>query len=199
MLRLLERALLLAGAIALGLFSSGFYVQSVQATQVVSEFKQTKTLRVTEPDMTLWSTERIQAYQQDRSGADPAIGVLSIERLDIEAPVFSGSTDQILDRGVAWIQGTAQLGKVGNTGLAAHRDGFFRGLKDIQIGDDIRISTLADGVLYKVTATDIVSPQDVYVLDPTKGATLTLITCYPFYYVGSAPSRFVVYAVATEI
>lgn len=87
-------------------------------------------------------------------------------------------------------------GQAGNAGLAGHRDGFFRGLKDVEEGDVIRLSTHSGDTLYRVTDTEIVAPQQTSVLRPTRSAQLTLITCYPFYFVGSAPKRFIVHAVA---
>ncbi len=192
----LERALFVAGLVALGVFLAGYAVPQVQATQSIESFKQAKSLLVSDPDTSLWSPERIEAYEQQANSAASAIGVLRIDSVAIEAPIYVGSTDPILDKGIGWIKKTAQLGQTGNIGLSAHRDGFFRGLKDIEVGDQITVSSLTDETVYEVTATDIVLPTDTYVLDPTMSATLTLVTCYPFYFVGSAPNRFVVYAVA---
>lgn len=193
MLRLLERALLLAGLVALGLFLWGYGAPRVLATQAVEEFvRQTQD----NPDTSLWSPERIEAFEQGKQYGEPAIGVLRIDALALEAPIYTGSTDRILDKGIGWITQTTPLGEQGNIGLSAHRDGFFRGLKDISVGDRIQIFDGQDNKQYRVTATDIVQPQDTYVLDPTMKETLTLVTCYPFYFVGSAPNRFVVYAVA---
>ena len=85
-------------------------------------------------------------------------------------------------------------GEVGNVGLAGHRDTFFRRLRDIQPDDEIRVTT-PDGVFsYRVERTDVVNPKDVWVLDATPRPVLTLVTCYPFTYIGSAPQRFIVRA-----
>jgi sortase A len=100
-----------------------------------------------------------------------------------------------LRRAVGHIPGTALPGKRGNAGFAAHRDTFFSPLKNVRRGDDV-IVTAPEGVYrYAVTTTRVVEPDDVSVLDPTPGTTLTLVTCYPFDYVGSAPQRFIVRAV----
>lgn len=82
----------------------------------------------------------------------------------------------------------------GNSAMAAHRDGLFRPLKDVRIGDEIRFRTTRDEFRYRVTKTSIVLPDDVSVLAAQSDTSLTLITCYPFYYVGSAPKRFIVQA-----
>jgi sortase A len=86
-------------------------------------------------------------------------------------------------------------GSAGNVGLAGHRDGFFRGLKDIQPGDEIEVEAIGRIDRYRVERTWIVNPEDVSVLDPTGEPSVTLVTCYPFYFVGSAPQRFIVRAV----
>jgi LPXTG-site transpeptidase (sortase) family protein len=100
-----------------------------------------------------------------------------------------------LDRGLGHIRHPALPGADGNSGIAGHRDGFFRGLKDIQPGDTIEVDTLDRKDIYRVERTWIVDPSDVSVLDPTAAPSLTLVTCYPFYFVGSAPQRFIVRAV----
>ena len=86
-------------------------------------------------------------------------------------------------------------GTSGNSGIAGHRDGFFRPLGDIAPGDAIELETLHESQVYRVERTWIVDPEDVSVLDPTTDRSLTLVTCYPFYFVGPAPQRFIVRAV----
>jgi sortase A len=97
---------------------------------------------------------------------------------------------------VGRIKGTAWVDTDGNLGIAGHRDGFFRPLKDIQIGDSMDLQTAGGTVTYEVSSIEIVEPEDVSVLSPTLERTLTLVTCYPFYYVGHAPKRFIVKATA---
>jgi len=109
--------------------------------------------------------------------------------------VLPGTDDGTLDRAVGHIEGTAKPGTDGNAGIAGHRDGFFRGLKDISPGDVIELDTLQGNDSYRVERVWVVDPEDVSVLDPTSTRALTLVTCYPFYYVGSAPRRFIVRAV----
>ncbi len=109
--------------------------------------------------------------------------------------MLPGTDDFVLDRAVGYIEDTALPGTDGNSGIAGHRDGFFRGLKDIAVGDSIELETLTGRETYHVERTWIVNPEDVSVLDPTPVRSLTLVTCYPFYFVGSAPQRFIVRAV----
>jgi sortase A len=129
--------------------------------------------------------------------ADPLlVGRIQIPRLGISAIVREGEDADTLRKAVGHIPGTALPGASGNVGLAAHRDTYFRPLKDIRKGDLIRVATLSGRHEYRVESTEIVTPADVRVLDPTREPSLTLVTCYPFYYVGPAPKRFIVHAVA---
>src|SRR4026207_2333271 len=148
-----------------------------------------------QPDQTLWSPERIAAWRSVGSapGAAP-LAVLRIPRLRIEAPVLEGTDEIVLNRGLGHIDETAAPGADGNSGIAGHRDGFFRGLKDIVVGDVIELETLHGTDAYRVERTWIVNPEDVSVLDPTPTRSIALVTCYPFYFVGSAPQRFIVRA-----
>jgi sortase A len=149
------------------------------------------------PDQTLWGKARIAAYRAGlAAGGAPPLGVLGIPKIGLRVPVFDGTDELNLNRGVGRIEGTAAMGAVGNVGIAGHRDGFFRGLKDIEVGDVIEVQSIGGAIRYHVTELLIVAPEDVYVLDPTDGATLTLVTCYPFYFVGDAPQRFIVKAAA---
>ena len=139
---------------------------------------------------------RVSASRQ--AADDPAqapLAVLRIPKIRLEVPVLRGTEDRTLARAVGHIDGTAQPGTDGNIGIAGHRDGFFRGLKDITPGDVIQLDTIAGVDVYRVERTWVVSPEDVWVLDPTPTRALTLVTCYPFYFIGSAPSRFIVRAV----
>lgn len=158
------------------------------------------TLESAAPDQTLWSEERIQAYQESlATGGDAPLAVLRISNLSIEVPVYDGEDEHNLNRGVARVRGTARIGRDGNLGIAGHRDGFFRGLKDIAMNDVIELQTHQGIESYRVVSTQIVKPSDVEVLAPTPDEkTLTLVTCYPFYFVGSAPERFIVKAVAEQ-
>ena len=119
---------------------------------------------------------------------------LKIPRLDAELYVVEGDGHKELRRGPGHLAGTALPGENGNCVIAGHRDTHFRVLKDIREGDDIILQTSAGQFLYRVKRTRIVSPENTSALAPTKTAELNLITCYPFYYLGSAPKRFMVEA-----
>jgi sortase A len=146
-------------------------------------------------DTHLWSPQRIREYEQSLAGnAPPTLAVLRIPRIHLEVPVLDGTDDLTLNRGVGRIAGTARPGTMGNLGIAGHRDGFFRALKDIEIGDEITLVTRGSTETCRVASTSVVDPGDVSVLDPTIDATVTLVTCYPFYFVGAAPQRYIVHA-----
>jgi sortase A len=132
---------------------------------------------------------------QTEAPAEPFRAKLVIERLNLQTMVEEGVGEDILRYTAGHIPRTALPGQVGNVGVAAHRDTLFRKLKGIRKHDRIVLSTPARNYSYEVTATVIVRPDDVSVLASTRSEkTLTLVTCYPFYFVGSAPKRFVVRA-----
>ena len=108
--------------------------------------------------------------------------------------VVQGVSAGDLRRAAGHIPGTALPGEPGNVGIAAHRDTFFRPLRLIAPNDTITLTTLQGAYRYRVVSTEIVKPDAVDVLHPTSRDTLTLVTCFPFYYVGSAPQRFIVHA-----
>ena len=122
------------------------------------------------------------------------IARMAIPRLHMDLYVVEGDDSEDLRRGPGHMSGTAMPGATGNCVIAGHRDTHFRALKDVRRGDDIIIQTKAGQFLYRVERTNIVPPTDTRSLQPTRASELNLITCYPFYYVGSAPERFVVQA-----
>ena len=123
------------------------------------------------PDQSLWSLHRIAAWRKALSDPSPApLAVLRIPKIHLEAAVLPGTDDRTLDRAVGHIEGTAKPGTDGNTGIAGHRDGFFRGLKDIVEGDVIELDTIDGKDSYRVERTWVVDPDDVSVLDRYAGA-----------------------------
>ena len=147
-------------------------------------------------DTSLWSPKRILAYEESlRAQVQPPLALLRIASIGLEVPVLDGTDDFTLNRAVGRIAGTARPGEFGNVGIAGHRDGFFRGLKDVHPGDPIELETLTGTQTYLVADIRIVNPDDVSVLEPATGPVLTLVTCYPFYFVGDAPQRYIVRAV----
>jgi sortase A len=159
--------------------------------------KQPGSLPPTEPsDTALWARGRIRAWRASLTRqAPPPVAILRIPDIGLEVAVLPGTDALTLNRGVGHIEDTAMPGTDGNAGIAGHRDGFFRGLKDIASGDVIELETLEGRHRYHVERTWIVDPQDVSVLAPTPARALTLVTCYPFYSVGPSPQRFIVRAI----
>ena len=151
------------------------------------------------PDKSLWSAGRVSAFAESL-GKDTSevLGVLEIPRLDFEVPLYDGASDLHMDRGIARIEGTALPGEAGNMGIAGHRDGYFRVLKDIKFGDEMILNSGTGFKRYRVEQLMIVEPSAVDVLDHTEDTSITLVTCYPFYFVGHAPQRFIVRAVLQE-
>ena len=128
------------------------------------------------------------------AAADGLIGRIEIPRLLLSAVVVEGVDKTTLRRAVGHIPGTAMPGRTGNVGLAGHRDTFFRSLKDVKIKDEVEFSTLAGNFKYEVESLKVVDPDNVGVLAPSGHNVLTLVTCYPFYFVGPAPKRWIVRA-----
>lgn len=208
-LRHIERLLLLLGLLMLAVFLAARIHSFVLSRAAVDTFKspeissaknrQRLELVAGKPDFTLWAPKRIRDYEESLTARfSPAIAILRLPKIKVEVPVLAGTDELSLNRGVGWIQGTARPGENGNVGIAGHRDGFFRGLKDIVAGDTIEMVTSDQTRTYIVDHIVIVGTADVSVLAPRPGS-LTLITCYPFYFVGSAPQRYVVQATATEL
>jgi sortase A len=119
---------------------------------------------------------------------------LEAPSVDMQATVLEGSDDATLNRGAGHIEETALPGQLGNVGIAGHRDTTFRPLRNIQIGDPLNLTTRDRIYRFRITSTTIVGPKDVQVLAQTREPTLTLVTCYPFEFIGHAPRRFIVRA-----
>jgi sortase A len=146
-------------------------------------------------DFSDWAATRVRAYRRSLArDAGTPIAILRIPKIHLVAPVFDSTGSLALNRGLGWIAGTAMPGEPGNLAIAGHRDGFFRGLKDIRPGEAIEVESIRGTETYIVRKILIVSPRDVSVLAPRRGSTLTLVTCYPFYFIGNAPKRYVVEA-----
>ena len=146
------------------------------------------------PDTSLWSPERVRGFRQSLGQDFRTLAVLRVPKIGLEVPVLEGTDEPALNRGVGHITYTPRFGEAGNVGVAGHRDGFFRGLKDVTEGDVIEVETLSARQSYTIRRISIVSPDRVDVLAPSAEPTLTLVTCYPFYFVGDAPQRYIVHA-----
>ena len=122
------------------------------------------------------------------------LGRIEIPRVGMMVAILEGTTSRTLGVGVGHIAGTALPGEPGNIGIAGHRDTYFRALKGIQLDDEIRIHTAMGLSLYKVDKVQIVAPDYIHVIAPSEASAITLVTCYPFYFIGGAPKRFIVHA-----
>lgn len=154
------------------------------------------------PDQALWSAGRIYSYaahaRQSGDAERVPAALLRIPHVDLEVPVYVGTSERNLNRGAGLVEGTASPGSDGNIAIAAHRDGYFRVLKDVSLGDLLELESPTGQRRYRITDLVVVEPTDVWPLHATDEPTVTLVTCYPFYFVGSAPQRFIVRAVAFE-
>jgi sortase A len=126
--------------------------------------------------------------------AGSPLGRIEISSIGLAAMIMEGVDGKTLRHAVGHIPGTPLPGQKGNVALAGHRDTFFRGLRNIHKDDEITVTTLHGSYRYRVTSTQVVEPEDIKVLAATADDTLTLVTCYPFYFVGPAPQRFIVRA-----
>jgi sortase A len=151
------------------------------------------------PDFALRSERHITAQQHTPMMQFlPALAILRVPKIHLEVPVLEGTDNLTLNRGTGRIAGTAHVGEGGNVGIAGHRDGFFRGLKNVKMGDTIDLVTPKGIENYAVDRILIVNPHDTSVLRRLAAPSLTLVTCYPFYFVGSAPQRYIVQATLTD-
>ncbi|MGA2113141.1 MAG: class D sortase [Bryobacteraceae bacterium] len=187
--QLARRALTVVGTLSLGY---------CLASLLGAEFYQAREAREFEQELRLRADSRVAALTSIAPVALPArhgvVGSLQIPRIGVAVMVVEGTDAGDLERAVGHIPGTALPWDSGNVGLAGHRDTFFRPLRSIQRDDYITITTLQGTYRYRVLFASVVRPDDTEVLYPTGHDSLTLVTCFPFEYIGSAPNRFVVRA-----
>ncbi len=146
------------------------------------------------PDMSDWSSKRKKDYHEVNVNS-PVLGLLEIPQIDLKVAIFDKASEPHLNKGVARVLQRAKLSGEGNLSLAGHRDGFFRKLGQVVLGDVFTVKDISGNEFnYQVTKTWIVKPKDTYVMKATEKPSITLITCYPFYFVGSAPERYIVRA-----
>jgi LPXTG-site transpeptidase (sortase) family protein len=200
-----ERALLAIGIICLGIFAWSWLDARAleirenrrleEALAAAATSVQSVKSKASETDSFASFVRQEKKAKQTAPPPGELFGRITIPRLDLSAIVLEGVDNKTLRRGAGHIPATAlPEQEEGNVGIAAHRDSFFRGLKDIQEDDTIELTTLDGTFRYQVEWTRIVKPTDTSVLEPTDEPALTLVTCYPFYFVGSAPKRFIVRA-----
>jgi sortase A len=201
-----ERLLLVAGSLLLAVYVSALIHGKVLADLEIAQFVQAQmgaevpntvgARNSADPvDFALWSKARIANYKESfKAHFAPPLALLSIPKVHLIVPLLEGTDELTLNRAVGHIPGTARPGGDGNSGIAGHRDGFFRALKDIHVGDEVTLALANASVTYIVDRISIVDPGNVSVLRSVDGPALTLVTCYPFYFVGSAPQRYIVHA-----
>jgi sortase A len=178
---MISKLLLFIGIACLGLY--GFFIVEAhwQQARLASELYRPAPITAATPGVPAPRAPRRRLNEGD------LFGRLEIPRLNLSVMVMEGDGDSILRLGAGHVPGTQMA-------IAAHRDTFFRALKDIHVNDTIRFTTPDGTNEYRVVSTKIVTPSDTSVLDAKDDSTLTLITCYPFYYIGPAPKRFIVQA-----
>ena len=182
-------SLIVTGAVLCGVYLVPTVYGSAMSHLAVARFRSQSTTN------SLWDSARIRAYERTLNLSFPAPeAILRVPRLGIEVPVLEGTSDITLNRGVGHIAGTALPGQPGNIAITGHRDGFFRPLKDAREGDIIEVQRKSQTDRYIVSEIKIVFPSDTSVLNNTTDSTLTLVTCYPFYFVGAAPQRYIIQA-----
>ncbi len=209
--RRIQRLLFIVGVVLIGIYVAAYFHKEVLSRAQLRQFNRsrieapietTKTplaAPASKPDFRFWSEKRIAEYEDSLArNVDPPLALLRISKVQLNVPVLEGTDDLTLNRGVGHIVGTARPGEEGNIGIAGHRDGFFRVLKDVGPGDTIEVVTPLRTSRFKVDRIVLVRPDDVSVLRPRSVGSLTLVTCYPFYFIGSAPQRYIVQASLAE-
>jgi sortase A len=185
LLRWTQRLLFITGALALGY---------VRFTLLDARLYQVSAKRSLEGQIHQ-EREHHESQPKPALKTGDVLGRVDIPRLGISVAVLQGTSSRTLRLGAGHIEGTPLPGDTGNSGIAGHRDTFFRELKDVRENDEIQLQTPTELIHYEVDWLKVVDPDDITVLEPSpSGSTLTLVTCYPFYFVGSAPKRFVVRA-----
>jgi sortase A len=194
-LRWIERGLLTAGVV-LGAWCAAVLVEARfhQAVPVAPLVVTQTAVPVLPGD----SGSRASAAPPSTPAAGAVIAKLEAPSVQMTTTVLEGSDDATLSRGAGHIEDTPFPGQPGNIGIAGHRDTVFRPLRRIKIGDPLELTTADRTYRYRISKTLIVGPDDVYVLDPTDRPTVTLVTCYPFDFIGHAPKRFIVQAELTD-
>ena len=196
-LRVIEHAFLVLGLLLLFLFSFAYIHRLLMLRGEIARFDARMNESFKHPrevkEVGSNASHTARLYQPANK-TDEVLAVLRIPKLRLEVPVLDGTDAFTLNRGVGRIAGTSRPGQGGNVGIAGHRDSFFRPLRDINAGDSIELVTTSGTDIYAVDRVRITTPADISALSPKTEPSLTLVTCYPFYFVGPAPQRYVVEA-----
>ena len=186
---MVQYALAVAGILALGFWLANLIGTALYEETEAHRFDQDVKSGENATEVSLAPLAPVVA---PRNGA--VVGKLEIPRVKVSVIVVEGADSRDLKHAAGHISGTALPGERGNLGIAAHRDTFFRPLRDVRRGDNIVLHTLRGDYWYSVASTSVVLPDDIHALDSAGSETMTLVTCYPFYFIGSAPKRYVVMA-----
>jgi sortase A len=187
-----RRLFFITGILALGYV--GYTLLDARLYQVSAKRSLESQILVEEQHKAIRSEPVVVKESEVLGHLGDALGRLDIPRLGVSVAVLRGTTWQMLRLGAGHIEGTPLPGQAGNSGIAGHRDTFFRELKHIRSNDEIQFQTATGLYHYKVDWMAVVAPDDTSVLAPSTGPVLTLVTCFPFEFLGSAPKRFVVRA-----
>lgn len=180
-----EVACYLTGVLLIAFVATVFLRSEVRAAQSLDAL----------PDMQLWSDIRKDAYLRAiETEQSPVLAVLRAPSLGLSVPVYNSASDLNMDRGAGVIDGMAYPHEPGHIGIAGHRDGYFRILKDVAVGDNLVLDTINGERHFIVEDLRVIEPDELEYLQDTQDPRLTIVTCYPFYYAGSAPQRFLVRA-----
>jgi LPXTG-site transpeptidase (sortase) family protein len=184
-----QRVALALGAILCALYALALIAGELGRRSDVEDFSQAPQ----RPDQSLWSQTRVQKFlaSQGLPVSEP-VGVLHAPSLKLVVPIYPDSSELHLNRGAGLIDGMSAPDEGGNVGVAGHRDGYFRVLKNVRRDDVLEVQTRARLHRYRVVSVDVVDPSDRRLLADTEEPTITLVTCYPFYHLGHAPQRFIV-------
>jgi len=205
LIRRVERTLLFVGCLLLGIVTAAQIDRAIWLHIEISHFRAAQRLDLASlgfrnnVDFRLRPEARRLAYRKSMAEIPSILAILRIPRAHLDVPVLEGTGELSLNRGVGHISGTPKPGQKGNTGIAGHRDGFFRLLRSVGIGDSIELESPGRILTYRVNQLSIVNPGDIDVLNPRDVSSLTLITCYPFNFIGRAPRRYVVEAALTAV
>lgn len=186
----LEAACYITGVLLLLFVASVVLRSEVRAAQA----------RTTLPDMQLWSDGRKTAYLRTLDmEASPVLAVLTAPSVGLSVPVYSSASTMNMDRGAGIVDGMSFPHEPGHIGIAGHRDGYFRVLQQLSVGDSLVLDTLQGERHFIIEDLVIIEPHEIEYLGATEDSRLTIVTCYPFYFAGSAPQRFLVRAAPAPI
>lgn len=205
----IENVLWTLGVVLLLVFAGGRALGEVERRQAIDAFAASMPATAPRPaalpsvagapDRREWSAARVRDHDESLlSDTSLPVAVLRIPRVALEVPVFPDLSERNLNRGAGLVDTAAGVDSNGNLAIAAHRDGYFRALRRVEVGDVIELESAAQQRRYRIDALSIVEPSDLSPLQSSTEPVLTLITCYPFWFVGNAPQRFIVRAVALQ-